>query len=166
MTLALGFYLLPEFGVSLIALVVGGIWMLIAGVFLISRKQLVVPIVAITLTVMVNFSGGVKQTSGEGYQVLYQSEGILGQVKVVDLNYLTQTRGWKNGRALLVNNTGQTIMDIEKSQYSLWDWAYFFPMAASIFPAQSDALLLGLGGDTLEKQFRRLGFNMDIVVLD
>jgi hypothetical protein len=54
----------------------------------------------------------------------------------------------------MVNNTAQTIMDLNNPEYDLWDWSYYFPTAVSIYPEGSDVLLLGLGGGTLRTAIR------------
>ncbi|NQX96531.1 MAG: hypothetical protein HRT73_01455 [Flavobacteriales bacterium] len=97
---------------------------------------------------------------------MYKNEGVFGQVKVLDYNFPTLTRGVKYGRGLVVNNTCQIILDLQNPEYSLWDYTFFFPNAASLHPKGSHALILGLGGRTLLKQYDRLGFNTDVVELD
>ena len=99
--------------------------------------------------------------------MLYQSEGILGQVKVVDHPSYGITADARMGRGLIVNNTLQTYVGVaDDLQYSIWSWANYFPTAASIYPEGSEVLLLGLGGGTLVKQLDRLGFETDVVEID
>lgn len=108
-----------------------------------------------------------KEKYNDEYDIIYQSEGILGQVKVVDHPSYEITPDHRIGRALIVNNTLQTYVGLENEmQYSIWSWANYFPTAASIFPKGSKVLLLGLGGGTLVKQLDRLGFETDVVEID
>jgi hypothetical protein len=117
--------------------------------------------IALPLAIFGLFSTSQLRQSSDHFAVKYHSEGILGQLRVVDQQYYTLTRGWMPGRSLMVNNTVQTIVDLKNPAYSLWDWAYYLPLAASIYPRGSEALLLGLGGGTLVKQFQRLGFSVE-----
>lgn len=160
-----GFYFLPNFGITKPSVIFGVVLFIIPFFVLISKNKFIAFVFLVIL--FIPFTQ-LKKSEKEvpGYNVLYESEGVFGQVKVVDHNFSTLTRGFRYGRGLLVNNTCQTILDIENPNYSLWDYAYFFPNAASIYPKGSDVLLLGLGGGTLIKQFNRLGFNTDVVEID
>lgn len=164
-TFLVGFYLLPEFGIKWPCYFFGLLLALFPLLALVGKKyfKALLFLVPFGLTAFINAQ---KNLHDENYRVLYESEGILGQIKVVDMPYYTATQGWKNGRALLVNNTAQSIMNVDNPEYDLWDWSYFFPTAVSIFSKGSDALLLGLGGGTIVHQFNRLGFNTDVVEID
>jgi predicted membrane-bound spermidine synthase len=164
-TFAIGFYLLPELGIRIPALIFGGGLASVALLGGIRSWPFVAVGIALSVAIFGLFSTSQLRQSSVHYVVKYHSEGILGQIRVVDQQYYTETRGWMPGRSLIVNNTVQTIVDLENPAYSLWDWAYYFPLAASIYPRESEALLLGLGG-TLVKQFQRLGFNVEAVELD
>jgi len=165
-TFATGFYLLPELGIRIPASMFGGALAAVALLGGLRSWTRVVSGVALLLAIFGLFYTSRVSQSSAHYSVKYHSEGILGQLRVVDQPYYTQTRGWMTGRSLMVNNAVQTILDLGNPAYSLWDWAYYFPLAASIYPKGSDALLLGLGGGTLVKQFQRLGFNVEAVELD
>jgi spermidine synthase len=165
-TFLVGFYLLPAFGIKWPCFAFGLLLSFLPLLILLKKK--IMPAAAFLLPVFyVGYANSVNALPANGdMNVIYQSEGVLGQVRVVDMYYPTATRGWQPGRALLVNNTAQTIMDLNNPEYDLWDWSYFFPTAASIYPAGSDVLLLGLGGGTLIQQFERLHFNVDVVEID
>lgn len=165
-TFLVGFYLLPEFGIKWPCFIFG-IILSVLPLFMLVRQKLFSAAVFLLPMLYIGYSNTVNaESKNDGVKVVYESEGVLGQIRVLDMAYPTATRGWKNGRTLMVNNTAQTIMDLENSEYDLWDWSYFFPTAASIYPPGSDVLLLGLGGGTLVQQFKRLNFNVDVVELD
>jgi len=160
-----GFYILPIYGITFPA-VIFGVGLFIVPFFVLIANNKFISF-AFLIVIFIPFSQLKKNNEHvPGFKVLYENEGVFGQVKVLDHNFGTLTRGQKYGRGLLVNNTCQTILDIENPTYSLWDYAFFFPNAASIYPKGSDALILGLGGGTLLKQYNRLGFNTDVVELD
>lgn len=161
-----GFYLLPTYGISSPALFFGMLIILLSLIFLLSKKKWL----SATVILIIILLNPAKQLKGEKsdkiFKNRYFTEGILGQIKVVDHPYHTKLRGFRNARSLLVNNTNQTVMDMDNPDYSLWDYAFFFPAAASVFPEGSKALILGMGGGTLYKQYKRLGFDIDVAELD
>ena len=75
----------------------------------------------------------------------------------MDQMFTTYTRGAREARILYVNNTAQSIIDKKNPEYSLWDWSYYMPSAASVFPAGSDVLLLGLGRRNTCKAVSKIG---------
>ena len=160
-----GFYILPHFGITTPSVILGVILFIIPFFVLIAKNKFAAFAFLVVLFIPFTKLKSEKRDS-DGFRTLYENEGVFGQVKVVDQNYGTLTRGYKRGRGLMVNNTCQTILDVQYPDYSLWDYAFFFPNAASIYPKGSDALILGLGGGTLLKQYDRLGFNTDVVELD
>lgn len=165
-TFSVGFYLLPEFGIKWPCFLFGVFLAVIPLVMLVKSRFFAALLFLLPLAYVAYTNGAKPKSTNDSINVLYESEGVLGQIRVIDMPYATATRGWKKGRTLMVNNTAQTIMDLENPEYDLWDWSYFFPTAVSIFPEGSDVLLLGLGGGTLVHQFNRLNFDLDVVELD
>lgn len=165
-TFLVGFYLLPEFGIKWPCFMFGIMLSLLPlGVLL--KKRIFVAGIFLVPFFLTGFANSAKaKNENNGMKILYESEGMLGQIKVVDMPYPTFTRGVKQGRALMINSTIQTILDLENPEYDLWDWSRFFPTVLSIYPPGSDALLLGLGGGTLVQQFNRLQFNTDVIEID
>lgn len=165
-TFLVGFYLLPEFGIKWPCFIFGLILMLAPVLVLLKLKYFKSALIFLPVIYVgyANTSGA--QSQNENIKIIYESEGVLGQIRVIDMMYQTASRGWMPGRTLMVNNTAQTIMDLKNPEYDLWDWSYYFPTAVSIYPEGSDVLLLGLGGGTLVQQFDRLNFNVDVVEID
>ncbi|NNK86652.1 MAG: fused MFS/spermidine synthase [Flavobacteriaceae bacterium] len=167
MTFLMGFYIIPNFGLSLPAVITGVLLSLLPIISLMNSKnvKVTVPIILLSLSSFISLAPN--DNFNEEYNVLYQSEGILGQVKVVDHPSYEITPDARMGRGLIVNNTLQTYVGVaDDLQYSIWSWANYFPTAASIFPEKSKVLLLGLGGGTLVKQLDRLGYETDVVEID
>jgi predicted membrane-bound spermidine synthase len=165
-TFLVGFYMLPEFGIKWPCFIFGFLLMIFPLLALIKAKLYspVLVLLPFFFVFTANVSKGTQQ--GKGITMLYEAEGLYGQIRVFDLPFLTTTRGWKNGRVLVVNNTVQSQLNRDNLEYNLWDWSVIFPTAASIYPKGSDLLLMGLGGGMLFNQFKRLGFNIDVVELD
>lgn len=167
MTFLMGFYVIPEFGLTAPAMVTGLILALfpIISLFQLDQKSAVAGFIVCVLVFLANLIP--QQRYKDEYRVQYQSDGILGQLKVVDYPSYEITEDARMGRGLIVNNTLQTYVGLDQNlQYSIWNWSHYFPTAASIYPEGSKVLLLGLGGGTLVKQLRRLGFEVDVVEID
>lgn len=166
-TFLMGFFIIPNYGLELPAVIIGILLSLFPLLSLLLNKNKKTTIAMVLLLGFSFLSLKPSEKFKDEYKVLYQSEGILGQVKVVDHPSYEITSDHREGRALIVNNTLQTYVGLENDlQYSIWSWANYFPTAASIFPRGSKVLLLGLGGGTLVKQLDRLGFETDVVEID
>ena len=165
-TFLVGFYMLPEFGIKWPCFIFGFLLAIFPLLALLKLKVYAPLLVLLPFffVLTANVNKGVKES--KGITMLYEAEGLYGQIRVFDLPFLTSTRGWKNGRVLVVNNTVQSQLNRDNLEYNLWDWSVIFPTAASIYPKGSDLLLMGLGGGMLFNQFKRLGFNVDVVELD
>jgi predicted membrane-bound spermidine synthase len=165
-TFLVGFYLLPEFGIKWPCFFFG-ILLAALPLFALVRKRIFMAAVFLMPVVFIAYANSSNAARPDSeIKIIYEAEGMLGQLKVVDMPYPTHMRGVKPGRALMINSTIQTILDLENPEYDLWDWSRFFPTTLSIYPEGSDVLLLGLGGGTLVQQFKRLNFNVDVVELD
>ena len=166
-TFLMGFFIIPTFGLKIPAIVAGCLLGIIPLILLSKAKQRMSIVLTIALVLGSLASLYPKQEFNDEFQILYQSDGILGQIKVVDHPSYEITEDHRIGRALLVNNTLQTYVGIDQNfEYSIWKWSHYFPTAASIFPPETEVLLLGLGGGTIVKQLNRLEYNVDVVEID
>ena len=166
-TFLMGFYIIPEFGISKPAIIAGCGLALLPFIALLRSGQKTSILLILIMLGLGSWKFNSHIAYSDDYKILYESEGILGQVKVVDHPSYEITTDSKMGRALIVNNTLQTLVGADQNyQYSIWSWANYFPTAASIYPKGSKVLLLGLGGGTIVKQFNRLGFDIDVVEID
>ena len=166
-TFLLGFYLIPEFGLTIPAVCVGSILLIATafGFFNLKKKVLAGANVIIILLAASNTVEANNADTGE-YKLLYSAEGILGQIKVIEQPFTTYSRGTHKGRLLYVNNTAQTIAYAENTRQTLWDWSYFYTGVSSLAKKDGDVLLLGLGGGTFYHQLTDLGYSVDAVELD
>ncbi len=166
-TFLMGFYIIPEFGITKPAIIAGIGLALLPLIFLLKARQTKALFFLVAILALSAWKFNHKPSYSDDYKILYESEGILGQVKVVDHPSYDITEDARMGRGLIVNNTLQTYVGVDHNyQYSIWSWANYFPTAASIYPKGSKVLLLGLGGGTIVKQFNRMGFEVDAVEID
>lgn len=166
-TFLLGFYLIPEYGLTIPAVAVGSLLLIITtfGFFNLKKKVLAGVNIIVMLFGLVNSAEANNKNTGE-YNLLYASEGILGQIKVIEQPFTTYSRGTHQGRLLFVNNTVQTIAYAENSSKTLWDWSFFYKGVSSLAKKDGNVLLLGLGGGTFYHQLTDLGYVVDAVELD
>ena len=157
-----GFFIIPRYGLTLPSIVTG----LAVGAFpfakLVARKKyaslLLVPVILFSF-------GAIKtQRPRKGVEVQYFSEGLLGQLLVVDVLHYGDEKF--NHRFLFMNRIGQTCLD-KDTFTSKWGDIYYVASICSKVPEGSDALILGLGGGAFANLLQnKLGFNVDAVELD
>lgn len=162
MTLLMGFYFLPEWGIrksvflsaSLLAAMV--ILIVVTG-----RKFRAVSAIGI-FTLLVLFLASSKSFSDTDRSVrnLYWSEGILGQLTVVE------NKTGERSRTLYINQIPQTVVNPDEIPASQWKYPHRIAMIASIKKENSKALLIGLGGGSIAMELKKMGFSVDAVELD
>lgn len=165
-TFLVGFYFLPEFGIKWPCFIFGFLLMLFPLLALLKVNKTKALAILIPFFFVFKFNIAKGLDSSQDLNLIHESEGIYGQVRVYDAPFYTEAQGLKNARLLVVNNTVQSQLNRDSLDYNLWDWSVLFPTAASIYPKGSKMLLMGLGGGMLFHPFRRLGFDIEVVELD
>jgi spermidine synthase len=163
MTLLAGFYLLPERGIRFTVLLTAWLLaaMLLASAWLM-RKNIAAAILTIVTLLLfsLHITSSVDQTGMP--KIRYESEGILGQVRVYD--YL-ESAG-KPMRLLLINGIPQTHVTIQYMPMSAWPYPHRLATLAAVKPKSSSALLIGMGGGSVAMELIHQGFELDIVEID
>lgn len=163
-TFTIGFYTLPQFGITLTLYVYGLLVVFISLILFLATKTLKISSLLLVILAVSSISF---QNRSENKEVIYQSEGILGEIKVVD-RMLPNHKGdgFKAYRELMVNNISQTIMDKEDPSKSYWDYVDILMYNINSYSKGKSTLLLGLGGGTLYKQLKFNDLNVDVVEID
>lgn len=166
-TLLLGFLIMPSFGIKGPAMVYG-IMVLLLPLLILPKKIKpirVTMLIVFALVVVVTQTGRGKQQS-DRFSVLYASEGILGQVKVVDIKGLALNGIPMEPRGLIVNNTWQTLYN-KTDQENLLDYIYYIkPLLSSFKGKEGNSLLVGLGGGMLAREMVKTGMPVEVVEID
>lgn len=162
MTFLLGFWIIPAYGLTEPALLIGSGLTLFPAISLLRRKNYGGLAVLLALVAFFFVPGTRLSESDEG--VLYRSEGVLGQIKVMELPPVPGID--RELRALVVNNTLQTVADPRDLSFNYWPYTSYIPYFASVFPRGERALLLGMGGGTLVRRLDSLGYELDVVEID
>jgi predicted membrane-bound spermidine synthase len=158
-TLAMGFYIIPSWGISMPVLVTAAVLGVFPFLYFASRLKLILLLILGTAAAALYLIGPEKRLeSASGPTILYHSEGLLGQIVVADAP--PSVADTIAPRWLFVNRIPQTGMD-KITGYSLLIYAHGMATLASIKPVGSMALVLGLGGGVLMDEFLRLGFQVD-----
>lgn len=157
-TFLVGFYLLPTFGITVTLYAYGVLVLLTAIALFFSLKNIDMKVAIVTLFALFSFNFSTHKTPG----VIVESEGILGNIKVMDRQY----PNGKVYRELMVNNISQTIMDRNNPNESLWNYVDVLMYNINNYSNGKKALLLGMGGGTVYKQLISNGYEVDIVEID
>lgn len=144
-TFIAGFYVIPAEGLTYTSLFTGLLLGVVPCILLVRQRRFYLP----ALLALVSFLSvkHIDHRAATGIDVLYRSEGLLGQLLVADVPRNDSTHGYD--RVLFVNRMGQTWIDREDGG-SRWDYVKMLPSMLEN-PHGSDVLLLGLGGGTVAK---------------
>lgn len=161
-TFVVGFYTLPKFGITL-TLYGYGVLVLVYSAFLfVKNRSFKTPVSFILILGCLSYNFYEKKLT-----TIYQSDGILGEIKVIDrFHFDPETNQEKEYRELLVNNISQTIMDKKNPNKSYWDYVDILMEKINFYKNGDKTLLLGLGGGTLYKQLINSNLNVDVVEID
>jgi predicted membrane-bound spermidine synthase len=166
-TLLLGFYIMPEFGIKGPAMAYG-VLILLMPLLLIRKGTKPLPVVLIIVVVVLTlgFQTHSDRDQSSRFRMLYASEGILGQVKVVDIHGLVLNGKPMEPRGLIVNNTWQTLYN-RTDQQNLLDYIYFIKPILSKFELPGkNSLLIGLGGGMLAGEMKKTGMEVEAIEID
>lgn len=172
-TFLFGFYIIPNFGLSLPCIATAIFLGLIPCVMLLMKKNLL----PVLLIGGIWFSLQSQQLNkvNSRVKVLSLQEGILGQLLVVDYPndyyYVDSTRKGETSRWLFVNRISQTMDDkfarIENKEERYFTYVYRIAESLdSLANKNKKILLLGLGGGSVANYLTQKGFNIEACELD
>lgn len=164
-TLITGFWLVPVIGISIPCVVIGALLLILSILILRPSNSITSAAFLLLLIPSVFFIYTSRADNSDKYKVLYRSEGMLGQVKVVDFTYSNRGHDIKS-RVMLVNHNWQTWVDRTQDNFSFLYYTRFSNALISSMPKGSNALLIGLGGGTVARQMERYGVNYEAVEID
>ena len=162
-TFLTGFYIIPNYGLTVPAVASGIIIGAIPLAVLIKQNKLWILFLIPSSIWLYNKTFKTKYYSD--IKVLYDSEGLLGQIMVADHpNYKSDGTIDSYSRILYFNRIGQTMLNTKTGE----TFPYVTMMSAEIgrLKYKSKALLLGLGGGTLANELIKKEFSVDACELD
>jgi spermidine synthase len=94
--------------------------------------------------------------------LLYHTNDFLGDLKVYDLYHPDVNT---ENRYLNVNNISQTNIFNNEKKISGWNYVHRISMISSL-KANSNCLLVGMGGGTIASELQKLNMKLDVVDID
>ncbi len=166
-TMITGFWLVPVVGISLPCIISGALLLLLTILILRTGKKIIGAALALLIVPAFFFYNSRDKEQTEKYKTLYHTEGIMGQVKVVDFTYTDSKRGIDiPSRVMLVNHNWQTWISRQDKNFSFLYYTHFTHAVISSMPKGSRALLIGLGGGTVALQLEKYNVSYDAVEID
>lgn len=167
----LGFWLIPQWGMKIPLLSTAIVILIGISILLFNFKYLLANVLLIIVIVFLLSSKLFVSSTSTSYsktKLLYDSEGMLGQLKVFDKN----VEGKLPTRYLTLNSIIQTknvnIPTLPNSNgVSLWKYPHFISIISSLKKSPgATSLICGFGGGAIASELQKLDFKMDIVELD
>ena len=165
MTLLMGFYLLPEWGIRASIYLTAALLFLAALLATYAAALKKGGLFGGLGLIAILFLASVKQFANPDIDLkfLSQSEGIMGQVTVLDNPHPETNRMF---RLLMINQIPQTQDNVAILPISGWSYPHRLATLASIKPKGSRVLLVGMGGGNIAMELKKMGFTVDIAEID
>lgn len=165
-TFIAGFYLIPELGIKLTALLTASVLVGVAIIGLLNKRKILFSALFVLTILVLTTSGQKKKLATSDTKIQYQSSGILGEWTVLDRNRILPNGNTVTMRILMLNGVEQTRTKLGFEPYSIWSYPHKIAALAGIKPIGSKALLLGFGGGSIAYNLNKLGFEIDAIELD
>lgn len=168
-TFGFGFYIIPHFGLTVPSIVTGTVLGSIPACMLLRNKEKGKAAGFFLLCIWAFIMAGFRGNSA--IQVVYNEEGLLGQLTVIDYPHLNKDSVVEgHSRWLFVNRISQTMYDSladeSKNEEKYFTYVYRISDYLQAFPQNTKVLLLGLGGGSIVKRLTEKGFKVDVCELD
>jgi predicted membrane-bound spermidine synthase len=162
-TFATGFWIIPHFGLSRPCLFIGlGLGVLPALQLFKTNKTLLLFCLLLITFVFYKTNRPVQLT---GLNILYRSEGLLGQIVVTEYPLEKGTAPDYRQRLLFVNRISQTVF-AGSSTYGSSSYVSEIQHTLRATPNRGAVLVCGLGAGALVESLSELGFQVDVCELD
>lgn len=166
-TMITGFWLVPVVGISMPCIISGALLFLLTILILRPKAKIAAAVLILLLVPAFFFYNSRQKRDTDKYKILYHTEGIMGQVKVVDFTYTDSKQNIDiKSRVMLVNHNWQTWINRENPDFSFLYYTRFTHAVISSLPKGSRALLIGLGGGTVARQLEHYDVAYDAVEID
>ena len=164
-TFLFGFFIIPRFGLILPCIFTGLILGIIPGFLLFKNGWKKPGFFLLVFIVVLGYHQWQLKIRNDEIQVLFQKEGILGQIFVADIPMMYDD-SIQIERTLFVNRIIQTSYNINNKKFNEHTYFNLTREIVSTFPKGSNMLLLGLGGGVIAQNGIEQEMNVDAVELD
>lgn len=164
-TFAMGFYIIPQIGLSKPAFFTGILLALLPLYAILNHKKQ--SLLFIILFVILGSSIFKKNTPFSDIKILYQAEGMLGQIMVVDYPvYESQNEPSHYIRMMMFNRVIQAFYNKQDTAHTYFPYVSLMVNESKNQIKGGNALLLGLGGGCVANELIKNNFQVDAVELD
>lgn len=173
-TLLFGFFIIPNFGITMPLRILGLVVVAVALLFQLSsgtrkqRKSVRVLIAIPAFFSIVSFTQNKSNffPSGSGVDVIETSEGLLGELEITDERMHGPDGQPFDARRLKTNNVVQDFVLADSPTKSLMYYVNFTDQLLDFIPEKNSALLVGLGTGSLYSLFRKHQIKTETVEID
>ncbi len=168
-TFAFGFLIIPTFGLTKPCIFTGIALGLLPAIILLQQQKIKSTLFFLLITVWAFSISGFK-TNNSRINLVYETEGLLGQLMVLDYPRYKDTTIIGRSRWLYVNRISQTMYDSladeNNKEEKYFTYVYKIANYVDSLPKDSKILLLGLGGGSIAKVITEKSFDIDVCELD
>ncbi|MBI2967751.1 MAG: fused MFS/spermidine synthase [Bacteroidetes bacterium] len=164
-TLLTGFFIIPVFGISVPLLIFAGILLAAAlsAIPVAMKRKLTYGGGALLLFLFQTAGQAGKKRQAGRIEIPYVTEGLMGQLKVVDRHDPGQNLQLRH---LLINGIPQTRIVNDDYAVSFWKYVHLVAMYASLKNGSPSVLLCGFGGGSIATELCRMNMKVDAVEID
>ncbi|HEY6191209.1 MAG TPA: fused MFS/spermidine synthase [Bacteroidota bacterium] len=160
-TFLAGFVLIPALGITIPLYIIACLLFGFTALFMYSKTVMGTIVAVVFLKALTLAHGGAEP--GGALSVPFVSEGLLGQLKVVDK---VDTAAKLEIRHLLINGIPQTRIVNNAFRVSYWKYVHEISMFSSLKKGSPHVLLFGFAAGSLATELIRMNMTLDAVELD
>jgi len=155
-----GFWIIPWLGISIPIAVLSTLIFLFA--LFIFRSKVHIAFAIVFGLFFLKFIQSQKTEDSAGISIPYITEGLMGQLKVMDLKFPNNPTSYRH---LMINGIPETIIANNKDALTNWPYIHKIAMLASM-KKDPAILLFGFGGGSVTTEFNRMHMKTDVVEID
>lgn len=171
-TLLFGFLIIPEYGISLLVILLGAFVILFSSVLLLRQKISVPMGLVLALIILAQFRQAYvsyqeySPIHAKGESLVEYSEGLLGEISISNQNLKSPDGRPFKARMLKVNNVMQNQAVLNYPKASLVYYVNFIRNLVGQLPKKESALIVGLGAGNIYSDMQLYNIDVETVEID
>lgn len=172
-TLTFGFWIIPNYGITLPLTLLGTVVTLLAFIFFIIHKNVSVAkkfvvffVLLISIWEAFSHYANPKEILHPTETLIKKSEGLMGEIRITNQRMRTPEGVPFYARKMDVNNMLQNLALVEYPKVSLTYYVTFIRSLIGQLPQKDTALLIGLGGGSIYSDMRLYDVDVESVEID
>lgn len=161
-TLFLGFYVLPNWGITIPLIFAASFLTLCSFLIAFSYQRMALGFITVLLGYQAISS---ESPENKFLREVYRTEGLMGQLKVTDQTFPGSDQAY---RILFINGIPQTLIYKDSRACSFWKYPHLMSFVSSLRASRPNksALLFGMGGGSIAKELQEMNFKLEIIDID